>query len=98
MEKVLVVGAGGFVGGFIVEEALRRGYEVWAGVRESTSRRYLADKRIHFIVFDFDADAPVAALADALRRGAPEGGDPGCPPSAGVGAISGFPRGWGCVF
>ncbi|MDE5902423.1 MAG: NAD(P)-dependent oxidoreductase [Muribaculaceae bacterium] len=74
MEKVLVVGAGGFVGGFIVEEALRRGYEVWAGVRESTSRRYLADKRIHFIVFDFDADAPVAALADALRRGAPEGG------------------------
>lgn len=74
MEKVLVVGAGGFVGGFIVEEALRRGYEVWAGVRESTSRRYLADKRIHFIVFDFDADAPAAALADALRQGAPDGG------------------------
>ncbi len=34
-KRVLVVGAGGFTGGFIVEEGLRRGYEVWAGVREN---------------------------------------------------------------
>ena len=27
-KRVLVVGAGGFTGGFIVEEGLRRGYEV----------------------------------------------------------------------
>ena len=52
-KKVLVVGAGGFVGGFIVAEGLRRGYEVWAGVRESTSRQWLTDERIHFINFDF---------------------------------------------
>jgi len=74
VEKVLVVGAGGFVGGFIVEEALRRGYEVWAGVRESTSRRYLTDPGIHFTVFDFDAKVPIEALADTLRQSAPEGG------------------------
>ena len=54
MKKVLVVGAGGFAGGFIVEEGLRRGYDVYAGVRESTSRIYLNDKRIKFTVFDFD--------------------------------------------
>lgn len=53
-KKVLVVGAGGFAGGFIVEEGLRRGYEVWAGVRSSTSRKYLADERIRFVEFDFD--------------------------------------------
>lgn len=54
MKKVLVVGAGGFAGGFIVEEGLRRGYEVFAGVRETTSRKFLSDSRIRFTVFDFD--------------------------------------------
>lgn len=69
-----MVGAGGFAGGFIVEEALRRGYEVWAGIRESTSRKYLTDERIHFAIFDFDAESPVEALAASLRDSAPEGG------------------------
>ena len=46
-KRVLVVGAGGFTGGFIVEEGLRRGYEVWAGVRETTSRRWLSDVPVH---------------------------------------------------
>ena len=32
--KILITGAGGFIGGFIVEEALSRGYETWAGVRK----------------------------------------------------------------
>lgn len=54
MKKVLVVGAGGFAGGFICEECLRRGYETWAGVRASTSRRWLSDPRLKFIEFDFD--------------------------------------------
>lgn len=63
-KRVLVVGAGGFAGGFIVEEGLRRGYEVWAGVRESTSRKYLTDPRIKFITFDFEADADT--LTDTL--------------------------------
>lgn len=69
-----MVGAGGFAGGFIVEEALRRGCEVWAGVRESTSRKYLTDSRIHFAIFDFDAENPRESLAESLRASAPEGG------------------------
>ena len=57
MEKkktLLVVGAGGFIGGFIASEGLKRGYDVWAGIRESTSRRYLTEKELHFAVFDYD--------------------------------------------
>lgn len=73
-KKILVVGAGGFAGGFIVEEGLRRGYEVWAGVRESTSRKYLKDPAIKFIVFDFDAENPVESLAGTLKAEAPERG------------------------
>lgn len=54
MKKVLVVGAGGFAGGYIVEEGLKHGFEVWAGIRESTSREYLQNKSIKFAIFDFE--------------------------------------------
>lgn len=65
--RVLVVGAGGFVGGYLVEEALRRGYEVWAGVRASTSRERLKDSRIRFVEFDFDNPASlITTLSEAL--------------------------------
>lgn len=47
--KILITGASGFIGGFLVEEALRRGYETWAGIRSSSSRDNLKDERIHFI-------------------------------------------------
>lgn len=53
-KKVLVVGAGGFIGGFIAAEALRRGYDTWVAVRESTSRRWLTDGRLKFVVLDYD--------------------------------------------
>ena len=53
-KKVLIVGAGGFIGGFIAAESLRRGYETWCGVRESTSRRYLTDPALQFITLDYD--------------------------------------------
>lgn len=71
-KRVLVIGAGGFTGGFIVEEGLRRGYEVWAGVREGTSRRYLADPRLKFAVLDYeDADS----LKESLRKALEDSGD-----------------------
>lgn len=70
MKKVLVVGAGGFAGGFLVEEGLHRGYEVYAGVRESTSRKYLTDPKIKFVVFDFDdPDNLKEMLAGTLPEG-----------------------------
>ena len=52
--RILITGASGFIGSFIVEEALKRGFETWAAVRKSSSRRYLADERIHFIELDFN--------------------------------------------
>ncbi|MCM1153089.1 MAG: NAD(P)-dependent oxidoreductase [Muribaculum sp.] len=70
IKRVLVVGAGGFAGGHIVEEALRRGYDVTAGVRASTSRRYLTDERIKFLELDFDNPSTLApALEEAASRG-----------------------------
>ena len=47
--KILVTGASGFIGSFIVEEALRQGFDTWAAVRKSSSKAYLQDERINFI-------------------------------------------------
>ena len=64
-EKILITGASGFIGSFIVEEALNRNMEVWAAVRKTTSRKYLQDKRINFIELDF---ANKDQLKDSLRE------------------------------
>lgn len=53
--KILVTGASGFIGSFIVEEALRRGFETWAAVRKSSSREYLQDERIRLIELDLSS-------------------------------------------
>ena len=51
--KILVTGASGFIGSHMVEKALLRGYETWAAVRPTSSRRYLTDSRIRFIELDY---------------------------------------------
>lgn len=54
--RILITGASGFIGSFVVEEALARGMEVWAAVRATSSRRYLQDSRIHLIELDFSSE------------------------------------------
>ena len=54
--KLLITGASGFIGSFLVEEALRRGMETWAGVRASSSRAWLQDARIRFAELDLGDD------------------------------------------
>ena len=49
MSNILITGATGFIGGFIVDEALRRGMDVWVALRRSSSRKWLTDERIHFL-------------------------------------------------
>ncbi|MBN1650915.1 MAG: NAD(P)-dependent oxidoreductase [Bacteroidales bacterium] len=48
MKKVLITGASGFIGGFLVEETLKRNYDVFAGVRSSSNRDYLKHPSIYF--------------------------------------------------
>lgn len=70
MKRLLVIGAGGFIGGFIARQGLERGYDVTVAVRQSTSRRYLTDERLKFLVLDYgDAEA----VAEAMNRALPNG-------------------------
>ena len=52
--KILVTGASGFIGSFIVEHALDLGWTVWAGIRKTSSRKWLQDPRIRFIELELN--------------------------------------------
>ena len=64
MKKILITGASGFIGSFIVEEALKRGFDTWAAIRKSSSREWLQDERIHFIELNLSSKAQ---LVEQLR-------------------------------
>ena len=64
-KRILVTGASGFIGSFVVEKALAAGAEVWAAVRSTSSRRWLTDERIHFFTINL---SDRKALASALQE------------------------------
>lgn len=70
--KILITGASGFIGSYLVEAALEAGMEVWAAVRRSSSRAYLQDPRIRFFDLDLSSDeALTAALTAHLSTNGP---------------------------
>ena len=63
--SLLITGASGFIGSFMVEAALSAGFTVWAAVRSGSNRRYLQNPRIRFFHLDLRSDE---ALQAALRE------------------------------
>lgn len=55
--KILVTGASGFIGSFIVERAVELGFDVWAGIRPTSNKSWLTDSKIHFIYLDLSDEA-----------------------------------------
>ncbi len=53
MKKILITGASGFIGSFLVEEAIGRGWQTWAGIRKTSSKEYLTNPDIQFIDLNF---------------------------------------------
>ncbi len=51
--NVLITGANGFLGSYIVDEALKKNYVPYAGIRPSSNREFLQDPRIQFINLHF---------------------------------------------
>ena len=52
MTRILITGAGGFIGGHLVEEGLRQHCEIYAAVRPQSNLDYLRDKRIRILPLD----------------------------------------------
>ncbi len=68
MDNILITGASGFIGSFLVEEGLKRNYQVFAGIRRSSSKVYLKDPRIRFIEFDFSTVDSLVQTIELLRK------------------------------
>jgi nucleoside-diphosphate-sugar epimerase len=67
MQNVLITGASGFIGSFLVEEGLKNNFQVYAGIRQSSSRQYLQDPRIQFLEFDFSSREKILETLEACK-------------------------------
>lgn len=64
-KKILITGASGFIGGFLVDEALSRGYEVWAGIRIGSNKSNLLGKGVNFIYLPYEDEQE---LSECVRK------------------------------
>lgn len=68
--NVLITGASGFIGSFLVEEGLKREFMVYAGIRQTSSRKYLENPNIHFLELDFSSvEKIITTLVECKNNG-----------------------------
>lgn len=63
--KILITGSTGFIGSFICEEAVNRGFETYAAIRKTSSLKYIADERIKKIELNLSSKEQ---LVEALSQ------------------------------
>lgn len=65
MQSVLITGGTGFIGGFLIEEAIRQGYKVVATVRKSSNVDYLKSlENVTIKIVDLSKPQEIAAVLD----------------------------------
>ena len=69
MKRILVTGASGFIGSYICQEGLEKGYEVWAGMRGTSSKGYLTDPRLKFATLDLSNPEKLRKQLEELKAG-----------------------------
>ncbi|MGN1237054.1 MAG: NAD-dependent epimerase/dehydratase family protein [Bacteroidaceae bacterium] len=68
--SILITGASGFVGSYLVETAIAQGFETWAAVRKNSSTRYLGDKRTKIISLELNDSK---TLSQQILKNKPQG-------------------------
>ncbi len=52
MAKLLITGASGFIGSFLVEKGLELGHQIYAAVRKTSNTQYISDERVNLIYLE----------------------------------------------
>lgn len=68
MKKILITGASGYIGGYLCAKGIELGYEIWAGVRKSSSREFLQNPRLNFIELEFEDRAILSSQLDEFKK------------------------------
>ncbi len=68
MKKILITGAAGFIGSFLVEEAQKNGYEVYAGIRKTSNTKYLQKDLIHLLELDLSQTEALTKTIEQYPR------------------------------
>lgn len=68
MARILITGASGFIGGYLVAKALERGDEVTAAVRAGSDRSRLDDPRIRLLELPLQDEAAMTEILRATDR------------------------------
>jgi len=64
---ILVTGASGFIGSFICSEGLERGFQVWAGMRRTSSSQYLKQEELKFAQLNLGTHPAKMLCMDVLE-------------------------------
>ena len=68
MARILITGASGFIGGFLVEKALERGDDVTAAIRPGSNLARLGDPRVRLLELPLHDEAAATALLRETGR------------------------------
>jgi len=67
-KRILITGASGFVGSHLVDAAVEMGLEVYAGVRATSSKKYLQHEGLQFFPIDFSAPEQLQVDMEAFAN------------------------------
>lgn len=66
--RILITGASGFIGSHLVDAAVSAGFEVWAGIRRSSSRTFLHPDA-HPVFLDFSSSSQLTTNLQSVSDG-----------------------------
>ncbi|MBK8700038.1 MAG: NAD(P)-dependent oxidoreductase [Saprospiraceae bacterium] len=67
MKRLLITGATGFIGGFLAEEAIRKGFHVIASVRKKSDLSYIKHLQLEYVELDLSSSASMVSILNEVK-------------------------------